>query len=263
MKRERIHPDYEELNEGFQVSPNSKRLTNQGDLSTLQSFSSRVSHVMRNPLSGVLMNAQMMAEELPESSPLQVYLRDILEGAKTMEGTLQLLLEFTMPQAPKPRRFSLHEPAMEVIHWAKHRSDPQQVHVQAAYSPGLRKALADPGQVRNILLQIFRNAMESMPQGGEIRLTCSNIPHPQGADAQDSAVEIEILDTGTGIPKEDLPKVFEPFFTTRVKKIGLGLSIACLLCELNHGRIYLESREGKGTRVRIHLPAASATPIER
>jgi len=260
MEREKLSPGDGDPHEGSVVAPDGNWLARIEVLAALQPFCSRVSHALRNPLSGVLMNTQMMVEELPESSPLQVYLRDILDGANMMEDIIQLLTEFTSPQTPNPRGFPLRKPATEVIQWAGRQTDPQRVHIHAAYPPGLLEAHADPGQVRNILHHLFLSAIESMPHGGEIRFSCRNISHSTGVDSKSPGVEMEIQDTGKGVTKEHLSKIFDPFFTTREKKIGLGLSIVCLLCELNHGRVFLESREGKGTRVRVHLPAVPPSP---
>jgi signal transduction histidine kinase len=232
-------------------------------LSMFHHFSSVISHALRNPLSGILMNAQMMEEELPEISPMRMYVQDIQEGAKMMEDTLRVLLEFSAPLEPAPSRFKLDEIVTEILHWFRRKTDPETVRIQVAYEPGLSPVYADPAQVRSILFHLFQNAFLAIPQGGEVQFRCKNNWQSCGQDKDMPFVEFEIQDSGCGIPKENLDKVFDPFFSTRPRRTGLGLNIVCALCAVNHGRLFLESKEGTGTIVRVLLPAAFSPQQQR
>jgi len=225
-------------------------------LSMFHHFSSVISHALRNPLSGILMNAQMMEEELPETSPMRMYVEDIQEGAKMMEDTLRVLLEFSAPLEPTPTQFKLNEIITEILHWFQRKGDPETVRTQVTYEPDLLPVYADSTQVRSILFHLLQNAFLSIPQGGEVRVRCKNTSQSTRKDEDIHFVELEIHDSGCGIPKEYLDKVFDPFFTTRPRRTGLGLNIACALSAVNHGRLFLESEEGTGTIVRVLLPAA-------
>lgn len=225
-------------------------------LTVLRPFSSRLSHALRNPLSGILMNVQMLAEEFPEHSPLQGYLSDLLEGAKMIEDTIQLFLEFTSPSPLQPRSFSIQEPVAEVVRWVQQRPGFPPVTIQVSCAPRLHAVHADPNHVRKMLRHLLDNATDAMPAGGEIRVRCGPGSTTGKAGSETPGVELEVADSGPGISETHFPRVFEPFFTTRAKKMGLGLSIVNLLCDLNHGTVALTSEEGKGTRVRIRLPAA-------
>ena len=229
--------------------------------SNLFPFFSRISHTLRNPLSGILMNAQMMKEEIPEHSPLQMYLRDILEGARAMEEILRHLLEFSAPEPPNPSVCSLPTILEEVLRHIIPGIDPATVRIHTRYEPGLQQVFADPAQVRTMLLHLLENGLEALPRhGGELQIRCRNIPvaAPGVSDPEHPSVETEILDNGCGIPRRNLENVFFPFFSTKTKRPGLGLSIALALCQINHGTLILESNEGDGTRVLLRLPVHSS-----
>jgi len=239
------------------VTPGPDRRVTLEMLAFLRPFSSRVSHALRNPLSGILMNAQMLSEELPESSPLQAYLLDLLEGAKTMEDTLQLLLEFTSPSPPHPRTFPLPEAVAEVVRWIQQSSAAPSVMVRVSYGPQLNAVRADPHHVRKIIYHLLENATDAMPDGGDILIRCVNCLRTGTPGLEAPGLELSFSDKGPGIPDAHLHRVFDPFFTTRPRKIGLGLNIVSSLCELNHGTVMLASPKGQGTEVRVRLPAAA------
>jgi len=201
------------------------------------------------------MNTQILAEELPGNSPLQVYLHDILEGTRMLEETLQLLVDFTAPRAPRPGSVCLREVSAQVLQWIELHPPRTLARARVTGTPDLRRAHADPDHVRTMLIQLVRNGIEALHSDGELLLACRNISPAPEPGFEGLGVEVEIQDNGTGIAEEHLPHVFEPFFTTRAKRIGLGLNIVSLLCEINHGRVVLESRPGEGTRVRVQLPA--------
>lgn len=248
--------------DGSPTPPGPDRATQHPPPIALPSFCSRIAHALRNPLSGVLMNAQMLAEEIPQDSPFQAYLADILDGTRLMEETLQLLVDFTTRPTPQPRSVCLREATTRILQWIGRQPGGDIVRVRAACTRDIHPVHADPDHTRTILIQLVRNAVEAMPRGGDLLLSCRNLSPWPRPDGERLGVEVEILDTGTGILEEDLPNVFEPFFTTRPKKIGLGLSMVSLLCGINHGNVLLESRPGEGTRARVQLPAAPMTPSQ-
>jgi CheY-like chemotaxis protein len=129
--------------------------------------------------------------------------------------------------------------------------------------PGLWTAYADPGQMGRVFTNLFLNAKEAMPQGGAVRVSAANII----AESDDHSllqpgryVEVTIRDEGMGIPKDVLPKIFEPYFTTKVKGYGLGLSVVYATVTRHKGSIEVESEEGKGTTFRICLPVTDEQP---
>ncbi|MFC1914058.1 ATP-binding protein, partial [Chloroflexota bacterium] len=103
----------------------------------------------------------------------------------------------------------------------------------------------DTDQIRQVLINVINNAVQAMPEGGKLTI---------GAGAKDGFLKMEISDTGSGITKETIGKIFDPLFTTRAKGIGLGLAVCKSIVERHEGRIEVESGAGKGTTFTIKLP---------
>ncbi len=130
---------------------------------------------------------------------------------------------------------------------------------------GLWLANVDPGQMGRVFTNLFLNAKDAMPQGGTVDVTVSNImagPTYNPTLEPGRYLEIVIKDEGNGIPKDVLPKIFEPYFTTKVKGYGLGLSVVYATVTRHNGSIDVESEEGQGTTFRICLPVTDEQPTE-
>jgi two-component system, sporulation sensor kinase E len=115
----------------------------------------------------------------------------------------------------------------------------------------LPPAMFDPAQIKQVLVNLIKNAMQSMTRGGELTVQTG---------ANEEAVFVSITDTGTGIPQEQLNRIFQPFFTTKKKGSGLGLMIVQRIVGDHGGRIDLESQPGRGTTFRVWLPLKEKTP---
>jgi signal transduction histidine kinase len=113
---------------------------------------------------------------------------------------------------------------------------------------GLPPINADPGMLRQALLNLALNGCQAMPDGGTLRLTCRA--------ASRSRVEIDVEDTGVGIPPENLQKIFDLYFTTKEKGSGIGLSMVYRIVQLHDGEVEVQSTPGRGTRFRLVFPQA-------
>ena len=111
---------------------------------------------------------------------------------------------------------------------------------------------ADPEQIKRSFLNLFRNAIQAMEQGGVLIVR---------GEQREDLVKAEIEDTGMGIPKNDLEKLFDPFFTTKEMGAGLGLSIVKKIVEENAGKISVVSEQGKGTTFTLWLPASTPSDL--
>ena len=107
---------------------------------------------------------------------------------------------------------------------------------------------ADPGMLRQALLNLALNACQAMPQGGTLRLACRATSH--------NRVEIDVEDSGVGIPPEHLSRIFDLYFTTKEKGSGIGLSMVYRIVQLHDGDVEVESTPGRGTRFRLIFPRA-------
>jgi signal transduction histidine kinase len=135
----------------------------------------------------------------------------------------------------------------------------REIEISADYAAKCDGILADPDQIRQVFLNCFLNAADAMPGGNNTRkvitITTRGIETETDSGIQKN-IEIQLTDTGMGIPEEDFDNIFDPFFTTKEpgKGTGLGLSVAYSIIEGCGGTMRLESREGKGTTVFVELP---------
>jgi signal transduction histidine kinase len=126
--------------------------------------------------------------------------------------------------------------------------------VRCEEGPGRATVRADREMIRQVWLNLGANALESMPEGGELVL--------RWREGDQEMVWVEFEDTGTGIAAEDLPRVGTPFYTTKKGGTGLGLAIAHRIVERHGGKLLLESRPGRGTRARVALPGAVSGAVQ-
>ncbi len=128
------------------------------------------------------------------------------------------------------------------------------------YHPQLPKIKADKNQMHQVILNLFLNAIQAMPTGGELKIDVSPLNSPPGEGHKPNFIKTVISDTGRGIPPHLIPKIFDPFFTTKAKGIGLGLSIAYQIINKHGGTIRVESQWEMGTSFIIHLPEVAENP---
>jgi signal transduction histidine kinase len=135
------------------------------------------------------------------------------------------------------------------------RGKTEEMKIEKKLFPSLPKTMIDPSSMEQAFLNIILNAQNAMPKGGTF--TVSTLPFPQRKDDGKGAPEVQVIfeDTGVGIPPENLPKIFNPFFSTRPDGTGLGLSITKNIVEQNGGRVEVKSEVNVGTKFIITLPA--------
>jgi len=125
--------------------------------------------------------------------------------------------------------------------------------------------MANEAQLHQVFENLFLNAKQAMPQGGEVRVALAHIPSPgpenRGLEPRDY-LQVTVQDDGPGIPPDVVPKVFDPFFTTKVGGTGLGLSICFSVVKKHGGTIEVESKAGQGTLFRLFLPVAAIPKAE-
>ena len=215
-----------------------------------------ITHKLRNPLSGVLLNTQMLAEEIPENSPLQVLIHDILISAQRMENTLCRLIEFAKPVEPEKVPFNAYDISREACLLIRDQAEKASICIKTECEADLPPAFADPNQIRNLLFQAFQNAIEAMPQGGELHYSCKKKCLSGAGDNKNVNILLCVEDTGCGISQENLDNIFIPFYTTKPQNAGLGLSMVSSLSEKNDGTVSVESTVGRGTRFTLQLPSS-------
>ncbi len=223
-------------------------------MAALGELAASMAHEVRNPL-GAIANCITALRQLPGRRPdtQQESLHEIIvEEVQRLDELVRGLLDFARPVEPQPRPEPL-EPVVEGALSAALRAQAisSQVTVQREVAPDLPLALVDVQLLHVALSNLFTNALQAMPQGGDLNV---RIEREQRADA--SRLQLSISDTGTGIAPEVQQRIFEPFFTTRATGTGLGLSIVRRIVEGHSGEVEVRSTVGRGTTFTVRLPSA-------
>jgi len=233
-------------------------------LTSMGKMAAGTAHHLNTPLTSMLLRVQMMRESLQD--PLLLSELDRLEGGiKFCQEFVQKLLQFARRTSMEKKSTELRELVDSVITFFKPTLKVRKVNVTLDEEDSRgKRILADRSQIEALLSAILMNAIDAMPDGGEIRVSTrlvSSTPFDQTQDRLRQAqgnpqIEISITDNGIGIPEKHLPYIFEPFYTTKEsgKGTGLGLSIAQNIVREHDGSITVVSKEGKGTTVSIRFP---------
>jgi len=177
-----------------------------------------------------------------------------IESVKRISATTLGLLNYARPDPLRVSRIQLPSLVSELLGFLEHQPLLRPLRIQNHVITDLPAIHADSQQLSQVLMNVLLNAAQATPPGGTITIEAESVPAAE-------AIEIQVSDTGCGIPEDILPHVFEPFFTTkRGKGTGLGLSISRAYVRSHGGEIRVESKEGAGTRVSITLPVRGQQP---
>ncbi len=210
---------------------------------------SGIAHEINNPLGGILGTADLMLPETPENSTLREYTLDIIRYAQSAAEVIKDLMTYSRKTRTSAEPINIVTILENSLKMAMRGIDFGTIIVRKSYD-SVKEILANPTELQQVFLNLIVNAVQAMNSDGILTLSCRQ---------EEDDVIITVQDTGTGIDKENLDKIFNPFFTTKEAGAGtgLGLSIAHHIVTKSGGRILLDSQEGKGTTFTVILPAAS------
>ena len=223
-------------------------------LQSLGSLAGGVAHDMNNILGAIMSLATLQMEHAPEGSTLQSNLETITKACQRGAVLVKGLLGFARRDLAEEKILDINALVREVVALLE-RTTLQKVRLETTLAEDLQPVKGDPAALSHMLMNLCVNAVDAMPEGGELILRTRN----EGS----STVLLEVSDTGSGMPAEVLEKSMDPFFTTKPqgKGTGLGLSIVYATVKAHQGQIRLQSVPGKGTTVAIRLPISEA-PLE-
>jgi PAS domain S-box-containing protein len=223
-------------------------------LVSLGKLASGIAHELRNPLAGIKTTAQALCEELSSDDSRREYLNRITKEIDRLNELLKSFFSFAKPQRLNLTSCQVKDIVNEIIPFLIKEIADKGIRFSESYHPQLPSLRIDKNQMHQVFLNLFLNAIQAMPQGGDLRIQV----HPMlssGVDGtQQSMVRILVSDTGRGIPANLITRIFDPFFTTKPKGIGLGLSIAYQIIKKHEGTIQVRSEWEKGTTFDIRLP---------
>ena len=219
----------------------SRRLASVGRLAA------GVAHEIRNPLSSIKGFATYFKERYQQVPEDQNTANIMIQEVDRLNRVVGQLLEFARPVKISPQPTILENLINDSIRLVEPQAKEKQISVRHNTTAQMNKVLVDSDRISQVLLNLYLNAIESMAAGDELNVQLSH-----GNDLQD--IEIRVSDTGCGIQKDDLTKIFDPYFTTKSSGTGLGLAIAHNIVEAMDGTIKVESQPGKGTTFTLVLP---------
>ena len=211
-------------------------------MSSLGQLSAGIAHEIRNPLSGINLNLQMLSRQLKGDPESNEKISDSLEGIVRINGLIKNVLNFARPTPPHFRWDYLQRVLKETLSIMASQLKRQRIRVIKKLSVARSRIFFDDNQMRQVFINLLLNAMEAMPDGGTIRITGS----VETNGSRPRRFRLIIADDGTGIPQDILSKIFDPFFTTKPEGTGLGLSIVHQILEQHRAIIQGESSKGKG-----------------
>lgn len=218
-------------------------------LVALGNLAAGVAHEIRNPLSSIKGFATYFRERLRDKPEDYRTAGIMIAEVDRLNRVINQLLDLARPASPEKETLDLIATINHALQMINARAETNRVEIITHYPPAPLEVPGDGDQLKQVLLNLFLNALDAMEEGGTLTVTL-NQPAEGGG-------RIVIADTGTGIKAEDLPHIFDPYFTTKPAGTGLGLAIVHKIMEAHGGEIQVDSEEGKGTRVTLDIPGIS------
>ncbi|MFC1824593.1 ATP-binding protein [Thermodesulfobacteriota bacterium] len=225
-----------------------------------------IAHNFNNLLMGIQGNASLVRMDLDPSNPNNKRLENIENLVQNGSSLTNQLLGYAREGKYEVRHINLNYLAKSTT--STFGAAKREISIHLELSEDLCNIEADPGQIEQALLNLFVNAADAMPRGGDLFVKTKNATHEDIALAVDQPepgdyVLLSIRDTGDGMSKETIERIFEPFFTTKglVKGTGLGLAFVYGIVQTHGGYIDVQSEEGQGTTFKIYLPAFEKEPM--
>lgn len=230
-----------------------QQLIASGRLVSLGEITASMAHEFNNPLGIIMGFAQDLLSDTDPSSPAHRSLKIIDEETRRCEKIIQDLLQFARPKSTDLCATDVKQVVEKTLGLVTNRLYKQKIEASIEIEAGLPKIYADPQELEQVLVNLYLNAIDAMPDGGTLTVRAKHF----SATAAAKEVCISISDSGFGISSEDLSKIFQPFFTAKKKSgLGLGLPICQRIIKNHNGRIEVKSQAGEGTTFEIYLPVA-------
>ena len=213
-------------------------------LASLGKLSAGIAHEVRNPLTGISLLLDDLHDKPGFSTEDKGMLSRALSEIERVERLISALLNYSSPVRTSFREGDLIQILKDILLLMQRQADKKGIIMNVSYAE-LPQFRFDPEKIRQALINILKNALEVLESGGVITVS---------TECNDTAVTVTIHDNGPGIHRQDLPLIFEPFFTRKGAGTGLGLSITQRIIEEHHGTLTVESDDHTGTTFRISLP---------
>jgi len=253
IERLRIEDELRQSEEKLrhQAQELEQQLIRSGRLVSLGEVTASMAHEFNNPLGIIMGFVEDLLSNTDPASPNYRALQIIDEESKRCRQIVGDLMEYARPKPTEFCSISIVDVIDKTLQLVENRLYKQKVGVEKNMDSGLPRIQADSQQLEQVLVNLYLNAIDAMPEGGQLRVEAKII----NSDGVEPVMLISVADTGFGIEEKDLEKIFQPFFTAKKRRgIGLGLPLCQRIVKNHGGRIEVESKPGKGTTFKIYLP---------
>ncbi|HZO91224.1 MAG TPA: GAF domain-containing protein [Chthonomonadaceae bacterium] len=235
---------FEDMTQEVRLEAEVEKMRRLADIGQL---AAKMAHEVRNALTPMKGSAQLIRAEMEAQSSSTEMADIIIKEVDDLERLTSEMLDFARPTLLDPRPLAVLEFLTGAVQSLAAFLDENRVEVHWNVTEGLPELLGDPILLGQVVRNIVMNAVQAMPEGGSLTLSAEY-------DPDTNLLAIRFRDTGVGIPRADLKRIFQPFFTTKTKGTGLGLSIVQKIVDYHGGRVDVDSRVGFGTCFSILLP---------
>ena len=241
-----------ELNERMEAQRSAEnRLVQAAKLAAVGEMAAGIAHELNNPLTSVMGFAELALEDIPATSDTRKDLEMVVRESVRARDVVRRLLDFARQSESTRARASLNEVVEDVVALSRHLIHTNGVELILDLRENLPWVLMDANQIKQVLLNLVHNALQAMPEGGEMEIST----FPDLREGREG-ICVSVRDTGVGISPSDQSRIFEPFFTTKGDRggTGLGLSVTYGIVTDHGGQIDVESRQGEGSTFKVWLP---------
>jgi len=224
-----------------------EQLLNSEKLAAMGRLTSQIAHELNNPLYGIMNTLELLKTEIPPENRRRKLLDMSLSEIVRLADMLRKMLSFSKPEQEEKKLLNVNTVVDEILMLHQKQLQENDIKTHYEFHPTLPPVVASTNQLRQVFLNMIANARDAMPEGGTLTVKTYE---------KDGFVNIQFIDTGMGIRKDHLDKIFDSFFTTKssVKGVGLGLSVCYGFIKEHGGDILAESTHGHGTTFTVKLP---------
>lgn len=209
-----------------------------------------VAHEMKNPLNAMTIHLELLKQKLAHGKPASTHVEIIEQEIRRLDERIQGFLKFVRPDELTFRPVALAPLVASVLDAVQPEAERAGVTIARACVDGSLLVEGDAAQLRDVFMNLAQNAIQAMPKGGRLTISCAAEPNRR--------ISVRVEDTGVGIAPEHLPKIFELYYTTKEQGTGVGLSMVYRTIQIHNGQIDVESTVGVGTTFIVVLPAATS-----
>jgi two-component system NtrC family sensor kinase len=239
-----------------ELEVHQEQLVQSRKIAAVGTLTSGIAHELNNPINNIVLTAEALKEDFPSLGQEEALglIQDILVQSERASEIVKGLLDFSRSEHPEFDRLSIAEVVHDTLKLVRNQLALSGIQVEEEYPPGLPSIHGDRKSLQQVFLNLFINAIQAMLEGGNLAIRA--YPSEDG-----HWLRVEVRDTGVGIDPEHLPRIFDPFYTTKQvgRGTGLGLSVTYGIVEKHGGHIEVQSQKGQGSTFTVILPVLSET----